>query len=117
MSAAPFVTAADRLDRDRQHHLEEVVSLTVGQHGLDPEVEVELWSALMRLFDPILEAADSAVAVRAELGALDRRLRIHLREHGCLVEPCDLYRLLRDRRQRLQRRADSACMALVRGRR
>lgn len=121
---------------DRAYYLRELVSAVVGNSGLSPAGERDLRRALTARIDPLLELADSAVAARAELEAVERRLQRHVETHDLCrlgidqmvwqesgrpvvvrVQPCWVQRDLTRDIERLQRAADRALRALMGGRR
>ena len=120
----------------RDHYLRELVSLVVGNAGLSHEAEQEMRRALTARLDPILELADSAVAARVELEAVERRLQRHIETHDLCrlgidqmrwvdsgrpvvvrVQPCWVQRDIKRSLEQLQRRADREMRALLGGRR
>lgn len=113
------LTEPERLQLDRSDAISEVLTYTVGQHGLSHAGESAIREAVMRLFEPILDLADHATAARLELEAIEGRMDRHVQGHrGCTVEaPCLQFRVLRIRREKLWRAWASAYRALVRGRR
>lgn len=106
---------------DRAYYLRELVAAVVGRAGLSPQAEADLSRALHARIDPILDLSDAAVASRAELEAVDRRLDLHTQTHRlCGVNPqggCRAWNGLRRTREQLQRRADRELRALWGGRR
>ena len=106
---------------DRDYYLRELVDAVVGQSGLSPQAEGEMRRALRASIDPLLALADSAVAARVELEAVDRRLDRHVRTHDLcrigVVQGCWAWHELRRSREQLQRRADREMRALWGGRR
>lgn len=104
---------------DRSHAARELVGALVDGLGLPLQSETDLRIALWRRLDPILEAADAAVAARAELDALDRRLDAHARTHQREAQglTCLTYSELQKRRAQLQRQADRALIRLLGGQR
>ena len=103
---------------DRGHAIRELVSQTVGHAGLPHRAEQDLREVLVAQIEPILAAADSAVAARAELEAIDRRLDNHVRHvhpRCAATRPCWIYRVLQIRRARLQRQADRQFRRLLGG--
>ena len=106
---------------DRDYYLRELISAVVGQAGLSRRAEGEMRRALRAQIDPLLAMADGAVAVRAELEAIDRRLDLHTQTHRlCALNPeggCRAWNDLRRTREQLQRRADREMRALWGGRR
>lgn len=106
---------------DRAHFLRELVSAVVGNAGLSHEAEQEMRRALTARLDPVLALADSAVAARVELEAVDRRLDRHVQTHDLcrigVVQGCWVLTDLQRTRERLQRRADREMRALLWGRR
>ena len=107
--AIPIRTTRDHLVRD-------LVSLIVSEAGLSPQAEADLRRALHARIDPILDLSDAAVASRAELEAVDRRLDLHTQTHRlCALNPdggCRAWNDLRRTREQLQRRADREMRAL-----
>lgn len=112
--AIPIRTTRDHLVRD-------LVSLIVSEAGLSPQAEQEMRRALTARLDPVLALADSAVAARVELEAVDRRLDRHVQTHDLcrigVVQGCWALADLQRTRERLQRRADREMHALLGGRR
>lgn len=104
----------------RDHYVRELVSLVVGNAGLSHEAEQEMRRALTARLDPVLALADSAVAARVELEAVDRRLDRHVQTHDLcrigVVQGCWVLTDLQRTRERLQRRADREMRALLGGR-
>jgi hypothetical protein len=104
---------------DRAHFLRELVSAVVGNAGLSHQAEQEMRRALTARLDPILELADSAVAARVELEAVDRRLDRHVQTHDLcqigVVQGCWVLADLQRTRERLHRRSDRALHALLGG--
>lgn len=122
MSAATIESVAYRaVPTDRAHFLRELVSAVVGNAGLSHEAEQEMRRALTARLDPVLALADSAVAARVELEAVDRRLDRHVQTHDLcrigVVQGCWVLTDLQRTRERLQRRADREMRALIGGRR
>jgi hypothetical protein len=122
MTAATIESVAYRaVPTDRAHYLRELVSAVVGNAGLSHEAEQEMRRALTARLDPILSLADSAVAARVELEAVDRRLDRHVQTHDLCrigaVQVCWVLADLQRTRERLQRRADREMRALWGGRR
>lgn len=137
MTAATIESVAYRaVPTDRAHYLRELVSAVVGSAGLSYEAEQDLRRALTARIDPILSLADSAVAARVELEAVERRLARHVQTHDLCrlgidqmswndsgrpvvvrVQPCWVQRDLQRDIERLQRRADREMRALLGGRR
>ena len=109
------------LQTTRDHYLRELVSAVVGNAGLSHEAEQDLRRALTARLDPVLALADSAVAARVELEAVDRRLDRHVQTHDLCrigaVQACWVLADLQRTRERLQRRADREMRALMGGRR
>jgi chemotaxis protein histidine kinase CheA len=121
---------------DRAHYLRELVSAVVGNAGLSHQAEQEMRRALTAHLDPILELADSAIAARVELEAVERRLQRHVETHDLCrlgidqmrwedsgrpvvvrVQPCWVQRDIKRSLEQLQRRADREMRALLGGRR
>ena len=137
MTAATIDAVAYRaIPSDRAHYLRELVSAVVGNAGLSHEAEQEMRRALTARLDPVLALADSAVAARVELEAVERRLQRHVQTHDLCrlgidqmtwedsgrpvvvrVQPCWVQRDLQRDIERLQRRADREMRALIGGRR
>jgi chemotaxis protein histidine kinase CheA len=137
MNAATIAAVAYRaVPTDRAHFLRELVSAVVGNAGLSHQAEQEMRRALTARLDPILELADSAVAARVELEAVERRLQRHIETHDLCrlgidqmrwvdsgrpvvvrVQPCWVQRDIKRSLEQLQRRADREMRALLGGRR
>ena len=122
MSAATIESVAYRaVPTDRAYYLRELVAAVVGNAGLSHEAEQEMRRALTARLDPILSLADSAVAARVELEAVERRLDRHVQTHDLcvigVVQGCWALTDLQRTRERLQRRADREMRALMGGRR
>lgn len=118
IAAATIHTATYRVvPTERDYYLRELISAVVGQAGLSPPAENEMRRALRARLDPLLDLADSAVAARVELEAVDRRLDRHVQTHDLcrigVVQGCWAWRNLQITRERLQRRADREMRRLI----
>jgi hypothetical protein len=111
------LTAAERLQMDRDAALREVLTCTAGLHELSHRTEQPIRDLMLARMAPILAAADALVQVGQELESLDRRLDNHVAMHAdCLhPRPCWGYRVLQIRRRRLQRQWDRAYRRLAGG--
>lgn len=99
----------------RDDAMHEMLDMTAGQSGLSDEAEMDIRRLIGRQIEPLLQLADSAVAARLELEAIEARLTRHTR--GCRIcrpeQPCQGSRFLAGGRNRLQARWDRAYRALV----
>jgi hypothetical protein len=116
VSAAPvrIFSAEDRRLLDRDDAVCDALRTVFREHSLRPQAEADIWVAARLQIEPILRLADHATAARAELEAVERRLKQHAHD-DCPNDPCGLYRLLVLRQKRFKARYDRAFFELSRG--
>ena len=118
---AEIAAAYHIVETARDHLVQELAALTVGSYGLPPDVEADLRRTVVDRADLLLELADSAVAARVELEAVNDRLDRHVRTHLPCVRGlrfgCTGWKALVTSRNKLERRCAHAYRALLEGRR
>lgn len=116
-SAVRTYTADERRLQHRDDAMHDMLSMTAGQSGLSHQAEMDIRRAVGRQIEPLLQLADSAVAAKLELEAIEARLNRH--REGCRIcrpeKACGRYRLNDVRRNRLQAAYDRAYIALAKG--
>lgn len=116
MSAAVRTyTADEKRLQHRDDAMHDMLFLTAGQSGLSHDGEMAIRMAVGRQLEPLLHLADSAVAAKLELEAIEGRLNRH--REGCRIcrpeQACLRYRLSDIQRNKLQGLWDRAYRALV----